>query len=726
MGWFNEQIRERQEQDQKAFTESVERIANAVLGDRNAEALEDASRGAKDAMEEILHYYKLKPRPVPDTVKDFDEQLEYCMRPYGIMRRPVTLREKWYRDGYGPLIVRMKGTGIPVAVLPYGFGGYYRIDPETGDKIRITKRNASELEYQAYVFYRPLPQRSLKMMDIINYMRKCFSMADLAVLIGISLTVGLVGLLTPRINMLLTGLIYESRRDDMLLGTAAFILAASVTGCMINISKNLMLNRMQGKVDISLEAAAMMRVLSLPAGFFRQSSSGEMNNRLSAVSQLGNQIMGKMLAVILSSLTSLLYIAQIANITPSLALPALAIVTGSTLLSTVTMLRQMQYSRRLMNAEAKLDGMTYSVINGVQKIKLAGAEKRMFARWGRMYAQSAKIQYDPALLIKVGSAFNLMVTVAGNLLLYFVAVESGITVSRYIAFSSAFGSVSAAFRALADIAMTASSIKPTLEMAEPILKAEPETSEGREILTGVNGTIELDNVSFRYDSNMPYVIDKLSLKIKAGEYVAVVGRTGCGKSTLVRLLLGFEKPEKGAIYYDGKDLNTLDLRSLRRRIGSVTQDGKLVQGEIFENIVISAPQLTLKDAWEAAEIAGIAQDIREMPMGMNTVISDGEGGISGGQKQRIMIARAIAPKPRILIFDEATSALDNLTQRKVSQALDGLHCTRIVIAHRLSTIRHCDRILLLEDGNIAESGTYDELIQAGGKFAELVERQRLE
>ena len=205
-----------------------------------------------------------------------------------------------------------------------------------------------------------------------------------------------------------------------------------------------------------------------------------------------------------------------------------------------------------------------------------------------------------------------------------------------------------------------------------------------------------------------------------------MGTTGCGKSTLLRLLLGFETPEKGAVYYDGKDLAKLDLRSLRRHIGTVTQNGTLFQGDIYSNIVISAPQLSLDEAWEAAEIAGIADDIRAMPMGMQTVISEGQGGISGGQKQRLMIARAVAPRPKILLFDEATSALDNKTQKKVSDALDALKCTRIVIAHRLSTIRNCDRILVLSGGKIRESGTYDELIAQKGFFAELVERQRLD
>ena len=183
---------------------------------------------------------------------------------------------------------------------------------------------------------------------------------------------------------------------------------------------------------------------------------------------------------------------------------------------------------------------------------------------------------------------------------------------------------------------------------------------------------------------------------------------------------------KGAVYYDGKDLDKIDLKSLRQKIGVVMQNGKLFQGDIYSNIVISAPWLTQKDAWEAAELAGIAEDIRKMPMGMNTMISEGSGGISGGQKQRLMIARAIAQKPRLLMLDEATSALDNLTQKKVSEALDGLKCTRIVIAHRLSTIKQCDRILVLDKGKIIEDGKYEELLEKNGFFAELVKRQRLD
>ena len=233
-------------------------------------------------------------------------------------------------------------------------------------------------------------------------------------------------------------------------------------------------------------------------------------------------------------------------------------------------------------------------------------------------------------------------------------------------------------------------------------------------------------MTFRYEKEGRKILDDLSLRIPARQYVAIVGKTGCGKSTLLRLLLGFETPEKGAIFYDRKDIQTLDLGSLRKCIGTVLQEGDLFSGSIFENIIISAPELTLDQAWKAAEIAGMADDIRAMPMGMSTMLQEGAGGISGGQRQRIMIARAVAPKPKLLLFDEATSALDNITQKHVSEALDRMRCTRIVIAHRLSTIRHCDRIQVMDGGKIVEDGTYDDLIAQNGIFAELVDRQRLD
>jgi len=379
-----------------------------------------------------------------------------------------------------------------------------------------------------------------------------------------------------------------------------------------------------------------------------------------------------------------------------------------------------------MELAAKESGLEYSLITGVQKIRLAGAEKRAFAKWANAYTQQAKLQYDPPAFLKLSGVISSCISLVGTIVIYYFTIKTDVSLADYYAFNSAYGMVMGAFSSLVGMAGTFARIQPMLDMVRPILETVPEVAENKKVVTRLTGGIELNNVSFRYTENGPLIVDDLSLKIRPGQYVAIVGATGCGKSTLMRLMLGFETPQKGAIYYDGKDLASLDLKSLRRNIGTVMQNGKLFQGDIYSNIVISAPRLTMTEAWEAAEKSGIADDIRAMPMGMHTIISEGSGGISGGPRQRLMIARAIAPKPRILMFDEATSALDNITQKIVSDSLDSLKCTRIVIAHRLSTIKQCDRIIVLDKGKIIEDGKYEDLITQNGYFAQLVARQRLE
>ena len=218
------------------------------------------------------------------------------------------------------------------------------------------------------------------------------------------------------------------------------------------------------------------------------------------------------------------------------------------------------------------------------------------------------------------------------------------------------------------------------------------------------------------------MLEDVSLTAEPGEFVAIVGPSGAGKSTVFRLLLGFERPETGTVSYDGQSLGELDARAVRRQLGVVIQNARILAGPIFQNIV-GAANLTLDDAWEAARIAGIAEDIERLPMGMHTFISDAAAAFSGGQRQRLLIARAVVARPRVLLFDEATSALDNRTQAAVSSALEQLQATRIVIAHRLSTIQHADRIVVLERGRIVEQGHYDELMESDGLFASLARRQ---
>ncbi|MBR5095239.1 MAG: NHLP bacteriocin export ABC transporter permease/ATPase subunit [Oscillospiraceae bacterium] len=726
MSWFDDQIRMRQQKDQEVFEDSIFRMASVVLGKRGAGTLNDERIVTKAAIDEILKYHHIKPADIPEEIRDAEEQMEYALRPHGIMRRRVDLEEGWYRNAFGPMLGYYGEERLPVALLPKAFRGYCFVDPVSGTRRDLNRETAAAFARDAVCFYRPLPLKKLGVPDLLNYLKDCLDLGDVLIFAGLTLLVTLVGMLMPRITRELTGPVLEHRSVSMLLGAAVFLFCTILSSQLIGSLKSLTMDRIQIKTSLSVEAAVMMRVIDLPASFFRNYSSGELSSRFGAVRQLCDVMVANVFSLGLSSLVSLLYITQIFAYAPALVTPALLIILATVTLGVVSALKQRKISQEIMERGAKNDGMSFALINGVQKIKLAGAEKRAFARWAESYSSVAELEYDPPLFLKIGGVLSTAVALAGSLMMYFLAVKSGVTPSEYLAFNAAYGMVSGAFSALSGVALTVAQIRPILAMAEPILKTEPESSEMKTMVTRLSGSIELSNVRFRYGEDLPYVLDGMDLKIRAGEYVAIVGRTGCGKSTLMRLLLGYEEPEKGAIYYDGRDMRKLDLRSLRRKIGAVMQTGSLFQGDIYSNIVITAPQLSLDEAWEAAELAGIADDIRAMPMGMHTLISEGQGGISGGQKQRLMIARAVAPKPRILMFDEATSALDNKTQKQVSDALDGLKCTRIVIAHRLSTIQHCDRILVLDGGKIVEDGTYEELLERNGLFSALVAKQRLD
>ncbi|MBQ8094657.1 MAG: NHLP bacteriocin export ABC transporter permease/ATPase subunit [Clostridia bacterium] len=726
MSWFDEQIRQRNQSDQELFEDAIFQMASVVWGHQRASAFADSQALTKVAMDEIVKYYHLKPRDIPENITDAAEQLEYCMRPYGIMHRNVTLTKGWYRDAYGPMLAWHPDRATWIALLPGKISGYTYLDPETGKTEKINSRNAGQFETDAICFYRPLPPRTLGIPQLILYLKDCITLSDFVILALITLLVVITGMIMPHITYFLTNTVYSVKSVSLLVSTALFSLIALVTSQVITVVRSLMMNRIETKTRLSVEAAMMMRLLSLPARFFRNYSAGELSSRMQSVNNLCNVLLGSGLSVGLSSVMSLLYIRQFFSFAPALAGPALLIILATVAVSVIFSVMQIRISRDLMENEAHESGMTFAMIDGMQKIKLAGAEKRFFARWARTYAKTAELKYNPPLFLKINTVILSGISLAGTILLYSLAAANHISPASYISFNASFAIVMGVFSDLAGVALSVAQIQPILNLAEPLLKATPEVSENKEMPSRLSGSIELNNISFRYSESSPWIVDDMSLKIRSGEYVALVGRTGCGKSTLIRLLLGFEQPQKGAIYYDGKDINNLDMHALRRRIGVVTQDGSLFQGDIYSNIVISAPQLTLDDAWEAAEIAGIADDIRAMPMGMHTLISEGQGGISGGQKQRIMIARAVAPKPRMLMLDEATSALDNITQRHVADALDKLKCTRIVIAHRLSTIQHCDRILVLDQGKIVEDGTYEELIAAGGTFADLVARQRLD
>ena len=725
MGWFDEQIEYRKQQERRMLSDSFEKLHLTVTGRKSGDTFAEGA-DVNDALETLLKHFGIRDRKIPASLKGFEEKLDYLLTASDIMFRKVTLEPGWSRDAMGVMVTSLKDSGAVITVVRNGAGVYVYKDPKTGKNVTVHKAEEQKIGNEAYCFYRPLPLRSLTLKDLIRYMTDSVDTWDIASFIIASLMVTLVGMILPKLNHILMGEVVTYGSMQLLGAVMSFMLFAMISSFMLSIIKQFVQSRIRTKLSVNVQAAAMMRVLSLPAAFFKSYSSGELSQYLAYVNSLCTTLVDSIFSTAITGIFSLVYLTQIFSYAKSLVIPSLVVSVLTLGLSIAGNMAQSQINKELMELSAQERGLTYALMGGVEKIRLSGAENRVFTKWLDLYTRGADLKFNPPVIVKFQKVFNAAITLTGTIVMYFIAVKTRVSVADYYAFNTAYAYVSGALNAITSVAIAAATVKPSLELIRPLMEAVPEKHVGRESVATIMGNIELSHVTFRYEKEGRKIIDDLSLKIPARQYVAIVGKTGCGKSTLLRLLLGFEKPESGAIFYDRKDIQTLDLGSLRKLIGTVLQEGELFSGSIFENITISAPNLTLQEAWDAAEIAGIADDIRAMPMGMSTVLQEGGGGISGGQKQRIMIARAVAPKPKLLLLDEATSALDNITQKQVSDALDRMRCTRIVIAHRLSTIRHCDRILVMDGGKIVEDGKYEQLIEKGGVFAELVERQRLD
>ena len=726
MGWFDEQIESRKKIENELLSDSFQNIAWSITGRKLGDGWLKEGEDVKDAISQLLKYFHVKEKEVPEKLTDLEDRLDFLLSSTGIMYREVKLEPGWRRDAMGAMITTLREDGTVITVLPEQSGGYYYVDPYTRKKVKVSRTTEAKIHTEAWCFYRPFPMRKITLRDIAAYMGECLTTWDMASFILAALVITLVGMIMPKLNQVLMGPVVTYGSDSLLMAVMTFLLCSTIGSVLFTTIKSLLLARINMKMSLSVNAATMMRVLSLPADFFRDYTAGELNEYLSYMNSLCDTLVNSLLSTLITGVFSLVYLTQIFTFAKSLVFPSLVVTVLTLVVSLTSSFLQMRISKEKMALSAKEKGLVFSLISGIQKIRLAGAENRAFIKWSEIYAKESALTYNPPLLLKVNSVILSAISMIGTIVIYYIAVKNEVSVANYYAFNASYAYINTAFSALAQVVVVAAGIQPILELIKPLMDAEPETSENLETVTSISGNVELSHVSFRYTPDGPLILDDLSINIPARQYVAIVGRTGCGKSTIMRLLLGFEKPTKGSIFFDKKDQKRLDMRSVRKQIGTVIQDGKLFSGSIFENITISAPMATLEDAWKAAEIAGFADEIRSMPMGMHTMISEGAGGISGGQAQRLMIARAVAPKPKLLLLDEATSALDNITQKQVADALDDMRCTRIVIAHRLSTIRHCDRILVLDGGKIIEDGTYEELIAKNGFFAELVERQRVD
>ena len=736
-------FQQRQKLNQDVTQQVVRSLAGVLESSDRFQEIDSPLLAAAGAVGKALGV-TIEPAAASENTARTQEPLAAIARASQLRLRRVLLRGKWWQQDSGPLVAYTRDEHHPVALLPVPGNRYELFNPIAlkadesaatasgleGISVRlpVTEAIARTLEPVAFCFYRPLPSGNLNALSLLKFTFHGQGRDWLAIgLTGVTAT--LIGMLVPQATATLVDTVVPYGDRALLAQIGLGLLAAAFGAAVFQLAQAIASLRIETASDAHLQAAIWDRLLKLRTSFYRQYATGDLNSRVSSISAIRRKLSGSALQGIFSGAFALLNLGLLFYYSPPLALVALLvalIIMGVTVASGLVLVRKY---RPLLEIQGQIYGLVVQLINGVSKLRIAGAEERAFAAWGQRYSQQLRLTLSTQQLEDAVDVFNTILPIITTLLLFWLASQfinntqgTGLSTGRFLAFSVAFGTFIAGATSLSNTLVELLDVVPLWQRARPILQAEPEVNLTKADPGQLSGGLQVDRISFRYQADGPLILENVSFVAQPGEFIALVGTSGSGKSTAMRLLLGFDTPESGAIYYDGQDLSGLDVVAVRRQFGVVLQTSRLGAGSIFENLAGGA-LISLEDAWDAAEQAGLADDIHAMPMQMHTVVSEGGTNLSGGQRQRLLIARALAVRPKIMLMDEATSALDNRTQAIVTESLDRLNVTRVVIAHRLSTIHNADRIYVIAAGRVVQHGSFDELAAQEGLFAHLIKRQ---
>ena len=638
----------------------------------------------------------------------------------------VRSEDRWWRGDSGALLGFRADDGRPVALLPSAAGGYRVLDPAAGRTVRLDAARAGRLSEVAWSFYRPLPNDTpVTARDLVRHAGRNL-VFDLSRFLLAGTMVGLVSLVFAVLIGVLTDRVLPMRSGGTLVQLAIGLAILAVVAALLQLLEGTARMRLEGRIASRLGAAVWDRVLGMRAAFFSRFTAGDLAVRVSVFQSLRDAVSGMVGSAVASVVflvpaffLVLLYDVVLGCVSMGLGVLSLGV-------AVVFARLQLEPQRRSHAASRLISGDLFQFVTGIGKLRSSGAEEAAYAVWARRYREQQQAIMRIGTLDQHLVAFTAAVPALAGAALFAFALGQGsgrpavgdflVIFVMSMTFFVAVARLGRSFGAIA-------AIVPGVEQVRPVLEAVPEGLPAGDTTFELNGELRLDGVSFRYTEDGPPVLEDVTLHVRPGEFVAVVGESGSGKSTLLRLALGLLEPSAGSVYYDGRDLASLNPRAVRRRIGVVVQDGVLRPGNILDNIIGTSGGLTMHDAWEAARQAVVDEDIAAMPMGMYTVASDTSSTFSGGQTQRILLAAALVRKPRILFLDEATSWLDRRSQARVMAGIGNLPATRVVVAHRLSTVRRADRIHVLDRGRIVQQGTFEALMDGDGPFRELMRRQ---
>ncbi|GAA2667787.1 NHLP family bacteriocin export ABC transporter permease/ATPase subunit [Streptomyces anthocyanicus] len=640
-----------------------------------------------------------------------------------VRTRSVRLADRWWREDVGPLVGHRTLSGAPVALL-WRRGGYVAVHPATGRETPVERANAGEFEPRAVMFYRPLPERRPSPLGLLRF---CLAGThrDLTSLLLAGLVTVALGALVPIATGRVLGEFVPKAQTGLIVQVCLAVMLSSVVAAAFMLLQNLTILRLEGRIEATLQPAVWDRLLRLPTKFFTERSTGELASAAMGISAIRRLLAGVGPTVAQSVTVGAMNLGLLLWYSVPMAFAAIGMLVVVAGVFLGLGLWQVRWQRRLVKLTNKLNNQAFQTLRGLPKLRVAAAENYAYAAWAERFAHSRELQQRAGRIKNLNAVLGAVYLPLCTLLMFMLLAgpaRGSMSAAEFLTFNASVTMLLTSVTQLTGAFVSGVAALPLFEEIRPVLDATPEVRTASTRPGPLSGAIEARRLSFRYTDDGPLVLDDVSFEVRPGEFVAVVGPSGCGKSTLLRLLIGFDRPLSGSVLYDGQDLAALDQSAVRRQCGVVLQHAQPFTGSILD-VICGTEAYTPEEAMAAARMAGLAEDIERMPMGLHTIVS-GSGAVSGGQRQRLMIAQALIRRPRILFFDEATSALDNETQRRVIESTKALNATRIVIAHRLSTVLDADRVIVMEDGRVAQQGPPARLLaDTGGRLHELVRRQ---
>ncbi|MET8394661.1 NHLP bacteriocin export ABC transporter permease/ATPase subunit [Streptomyces anthocyanicus] len=710
----------------EAVRARADRTLLASIGKRSAQrttaADADATYAACGLVARAAGVPLAEPSP-GGTESDRLDPVERIALASRVRTRSVRLADRWWREDVGPLVGHRTLSGAPVALL-WRRGGYVAVHPATGRETPVERANAGEFEPRAVMFYRPLPERRPSPLGLLRF---CLAgtRRDLTSLLLAGLVTVALGALVPIATGRVLGEFVPKAQTGLIVQVCLAVMLSSVVAAAFMLLQNLTILRLEGRIEATLQPAVWDRLLRLPTKFFTERSTGELASAAMGISAIRRLLAGVGPTVAQSVTVGAMNLGLLLWYSVPMAFAAIGMLVVVAGVFLGLGLWQVRWQRRLVKLTNKLNNQAFQTLRGLPKLRVAAAENYAYAAWAERFAHSRELQQRAGRIKNLNAVLGAVYLPLCTLLMFMLLAgpaRGSMSAAEFLTFNASVTMLLTSVTQLTGAFVSGVAALPLFEEIRPVLDATPEVRTASTRPGPLSGAIEARRLSFRYTDDGPLVLDDVSFEVRPGEFVAVVGPSGCGKSTLLRLLIGFDRPLSGSVLYDGQDLAALDQSAVRRQCGVVLQHAQPFTGSILD-VICGTEAYTPEEAMAAARMAGLAEDIERMPMGLHTIVS-GSGAVSGGQRQRLMIAQALIRRPRILFFDEATSALDNETQRRVIESTKALNATRIVIAHRLSTVLDADRVIVMEDGRVAQQGPPARLLaDTGGRLHELVRRQ---